>query len=228
MHKHRPLVKPMVFVTTSGYIVSVMGPYMGDGKNNDANIMTHIIKRNIEKITDWLQEDDILIVDRGFRDSLDLLNELGIKSEMPSFLGRGEKQHSVEESNTTRLVTKLRWIVESINDYACSKIIAGGAVTFAAIIIFLVGIIVIQRRKLTNASYTSLTVRRDQNNYNEAVPHEMSDSITGQYYEMSSVSETHAPTVQQNINKIQHIDTSGYLIPSGMLETSGDYHTITD
>ncbi|VDI13384.1 Hypothetical predicted protein [Mytilus galloprovincialis] len=34
---------------------------------------------------------------------------------MPSFLGRGEKQHSVEESNTTRLVTKLRWIVESIN-----------------------------------------------------------------------------------------------------------------
>ncbi|CAG2231242.1 unnamed protein product [Mytilus edulis] len=115
MHKHRPLVKPMVFVTTSGYIVSVMGPYMGDGKNNDANIMTHIIKRNIEKITDWLQEDDILIVDRGFRDSLDLLNELGIKSEMPSFLGRGEKQHSVEESNTTRLVTKLRWIVESIN-----------------------------------------------------------------------------------------------------------------
>ncbi|CAC5404606.1 unnamed protein product [Mytilus coruscus] len=115
MHKHRPLVKPMVFVTTSGYIVSVIGPYMGDGKNNDANILTHIIKRNIEKITDWLQKDDILIVDRGFRDSLDLLNELGIKSEMPSFLGRGEKQHSVEESNTTRLVTKLRWIVESIN-----------------------------------------------------------------------------------------------------------------
>ncbi|VDI46107.1 Hypothetical predicted protein [Mytilus galloprovincialis] len=34
---------------------------------------------------------------------------------MPFFLGRGEKQHSVEESNTTRLVTKLRWIVESIN-----------------------------------------------------------------------------------------------------------------
>ncbi|CAC5364418.1 unnamed protein product [Mytilus coruscus] len=118
MHKHRPLVKPMVFVTTSGYIVSVIGPYMGDGKNNDANILTHIIKRNIEKITDWLQEDDILIADRGFRDSLDLLNELnelGIKSEMPSFLGRGEKQHSVEESNTTRLVTKLRWIIESIN-----------------------------------------------------------------------------------------------------------------
>ncbi|VDI34095.1 Hypothetical predicted protein, partial [Mytilus galloprovincialis] len=87
--------------------------------------------------------------------------------------------------------------------------------------------IFIQRRKLANASYTTLTVRRDQNNYNE-VPNQMSVSIIGQYYEMSAASETHAPTVQQNINQIQHIDTYGYLIPSGMLETDGDYQTIAD
>ncbi|VDH91479.1 Hypothetical predicted protein, partial [Mytilus galloprovincialis] len=115
--------------------------------------------------------------------------------------------------------------------YLCSEIVAGAAVTFAAIIIFLFGIIFIQRRQLANASYTTLTVRRDQNNYNE-VPDQMSVSIIGQYYEMSAVSETHAsgdkPTVQQNIDQIQHIDTSGYLIPSGMLETGGDYQTIAD
>ncbi|CAG2185530.1 unnamed protein product [Mytilus edulis] len=113
----------------------------------------------------------------------------------------------------------------------CIKIAAGGTTSFAVITILLLVIIFIQRRKLTKASYATLTVRRDQNNYNE-VPHEMSDSITGQYYEVSPLSEIPAPgcqiTAQQNIDVIQHIDTSGYLIPSGMLETDGDYQTITD
>lgn len=91
--------------------------------------------------------------------------------------------------------------------------------------------IYIQRRKLVKASFTSLTVRRDQNNYNE-VPNQMSESITGQYYEVSplsdiSVSGCH-PTVQQNIDQIQHIHTSGYLIPSSILETGEDYQTIAD
>ncbi|CAC5412517.1 unnamed protein product [Mytilus coruscus] len=34
---------------------------------------------------------------------------------MPSFLKRNEKQLSVEDGNTTRLVTKVRWVVESVN-----------------------------------------------------------------------------------------------------------------
>lgn len=36
MHKHRSLVKPIVFVSTTGYIISVIGPYLSDGKNSDA------------------------------------------------------------------------------------------------------------------------------------------------------------------------------------------------
>ncbi|CAC5383639.1 unnamed protein product [Mytilus coruscus] len=63
----------------------------------------------------WLNEDDVMIVDRGFRDSLNFLNELGIKTEMPKFLKKGEKQHDVEDSNSSRLTTKIRWIVESAN-----------------------------------------------------------------------------------------------------------------
>ncbi|VDI42884.1 Hypothetical predicted protein [Mytilus galloprovincialis] len=113
----------------------------------------------------------------------------------------------------------------------CIKIAAGGTTSFAIITILLLVIIFIQRRKLTKASYTTLAVRRDQNTYNE-VPHEMSDSITGQYYEVSPLSEIPTSgcqiTAQQNIAIIQHIDTSGFLIPSGMLETDGDYQTITD
>ena len=115
MHKHRPLVKPMVFVSTTGYIVSVIGPYLADTKNNDAHILKDIMYRNEEQIRSWLKENDIFIVDRGFRDSLSMLERLGIRTEMPSFLQKGQSQHTVEDSNTSRLVTKIRWVVESVN-----------------------------------------------------------------------------------------------------------------
>ncbi|XP_048755757.2 uncharacterized protein LOC125666612 [Ostrea edulis] len=88
MHKRRPLVKPMVIVTTTGYFVSILGPYLADSKNNDASILHHIIKTNAENIRSWVSEDDIFIVDRGFRDALPLLADLGIQAEMP-FFGKG-------------------------------------------------------------------------------------------------------------------------------------------
>lgn len=106
-HKNRPLVKPMVIVSTTGYIVSVLGPYLADHKNNDANILKHSIKTNVEDIQDWLQQDDILVVDRGFRDSIDFLDSLGIKAHMPAFLPKGHKQHTVDEVHCTFLNFKV-------------------------------------------------------------------------------------------------------------------------
>ena len=41
MHKGRPLVKPMLVVTTTGYIVSCLGPYFADYQNNNAEITKH-------------------------------------------------------------------------------------------------------------------------------------------------------------------------------------------
>lgn len=114
-HKQRPLVKPMLAVTTTGYIVSVLGPYLSDRKNNDASILTHAMKTNVEEITSWFKENDVMVVDRGFRDATDFLEDLGIHSEMPVFLKKGQKQHTTEEANESRLVTKVRWIVESAN-----------------------------------------------------------------------------------------------------------------
>ena len=114
VHKGRPLVKPMVFVTTTGYFVSVIGPYLADIRNNDASILNHILKKNVEQIKNWVTEDDVFIVDRGFRDSLDLLESLGIKSEMPRFLKKGEKQMSTEDSNASRMVTKVKLPVWSV------------------------------------------------------------------------------------------------------------------
>ena len=107
MHKERPLVKPMIITTTTGYFVTVVGPYLADSKNNDSSILNHILRTNIECIRSWIAEDDVFIVDRGFRDSLGMLEELGIKAQMPSFMTKGEKQMQTEDANASRLVTKV-------------------------------------------------------------------------------------------------------------------------
>lgn len=106
MHKGRSLVKPLIIVSPTGYYLSVMGPYLA--RNNDASILKHVMKSNIEDICNWVEKDDIFVVDRGFRDSLDFLEELGIQAHMPSFMSKGEKQMTTESANTSRLVTKVR------------------------------------------------------------------------------------------------------------------------
>jgi len=57
MHKNRSLVKPMMFVSTTGYILDIFGPYLADGKNNDANILESLLKQK----TSQLLEEDILV-----------------------------------------------------------------------------------------------------------------------------------------------------------------------
>ena len=97
----------MVIVSTSGYYVSVLGPYFADSQNNDASVLKHIINTNTEEIKNWMKPSDIFVVDRGFRDSIDLLEELGIQAEIPAFMKRGEQQMAMEEANASRLVTKV-------------------------------------------------------------------------------------------------------------------------
>lgn len=97
----------MMVVASDGYILSVLGPYLADYGNNDANITKHILNNNLEEVRSWLRKDDIFIVDRGFRDAVEYLEGIGLKVEMPSYLTKGKKQHTVEEANLSRLVTKV-------------------------------------------------------------------------------------------------------------------------
>ena len=97
----------MVVVTTTGYFVTVVGPYLSDAKNNDASILKHMINTNVEDIKSQVREDDIFVVDRGLRDALELLEDLGIKAEMPCFLPKGQQQMSMDDANSSRLVTKV-------------------------------------------------------------------------------------------------------------------------
>lgn len=59
-------------------------------------------------------QDDIIVVDRGFRDCLQLLEDIGLIYKIPSFINM-QKQLPTEEANSTRLVIKIRWVVEAVN-----------------------------------------------------------------------------------------------------------------
>ena len=59
-------------------------------------------------------QDDKLVLDHGFRDCLNIMNGLGMEVTMLSFLN-GKKQFDVGNVNRSRFVTKVRWIVESVN-----------------------------------------------------------------------------------------------------------------
>lgn len=80
----------MVFLSTTGYIISVIGPCFSDGNTNDAQILNHIIRNDIKEFKQWMSEEYVLILDQGFWDSLELLQELGILAELPLFVKKGE------------------------------------------------------------------------------------------------------------------------------------------
>ena len=93
----------MVVVTTTGHFVAILGPYIA--RNNDPSILNHMLKCNINDIKGFVKDNDIFVVDRGFRDSLTFLEDPGIKAAMSSFMKKGEKQMSDIDANTSRMVT---------------------------------------------------------------------------------------------------------------------------
>ena len=117
VHKKRHLIKPVMLTGTNGYILDVHGPYFADGKNNDAAILRHHMEQDGINLKTWLQPNDVLLLDRGYRDVLDYLQSHGFKHKMPEYLRKNMKQHTVEEANKSRLVTKSRWVVESRNGH---------------------------------------------------------------------------------------------------------------
>lgn len=58
---------------------------------------------------------DVLIVDRGFRDSIDKIEEKDFIAKMPSFGDNPNRPLTTEQANSSRFTTKSRFIVEVIN-----------------------------------------------------------------------------------------------------------------
>lgn len=111
--KKRNLTKPMVFVTTNGKFIDVLGPY--EASNNDASIMASILEAGVMN----LEKGDIFLLDRGFRDCLPLLEERGFEAKMPEFILKTDKTHQLttEKANRSRLVTACRYVVETRNGH---------------------------------------------------------------------------------------------------------------
>lgn len=104
-------------ILPDGYIFAAPGTFYSDGKNNDAATLTHDLQQDISGIKEFLQEGDVIVVDRGYRDCAPFLNELGLRVEMPRSLQRNSKQHSTEDANASRKVTITRWKVEARNGH---------------------------------------------------------------------------------------------------------------
>jgi hypothetical protein len=79
-HKYRNLVKFMIVCTTAGYILEVIGPFICNGQNNDANITINVLNKNTDDLDNFFRPDDVFVVDRGFRDAIDYLESKGYKS----------------------------------------------------------------------------------------------------------------------------------------------------
>lgn len=71
----------MVVVIIIGYILLVVGLFFVDGKNNDVVIMRNMININVDGINDWLKEGDIFILDWGFWDVFEFLEDGGFYIE---------------------------------------------------------------------------------------------------------------------------------------------------
>lgn len=117
IHKGRHLIKPVLIVAPDGYILDIQGPYFSDYYNNEAALLEAEFNRHGEIMRGWFQENDIVLIDRGYRDSAQLLDQLGIVYKMPSLLQQGMRQLNTEDANESRIITKSRWIVEARNGH---------------------------------------------------------------------------------------------------------------
>lgn len=91
-HKNRPLVKTMMVIWTDGYITSAIGPYCKYIYCVYYKYINTILKclqlfpalydmicskylLHLHLFTEWFQENDVLVVDRGSRNLVEFLEE---------------------------------------------------------------------------------------------------------------------------------------------------------
>lgn len=109
-HKKRNYLKIMMGVLTNGGILFTLGPFKAT--ENDAEITEKIFDASTKAIKSFIPED-VMLVDRGFRDCANSLMNRGFIVKMPTC--SQQNQLTTMEANQTRFVTKLRYEVERVN-----------------------------------------------------------------------------------------------------------------
>lgn len=113
--KKRNFIKIMMCVTTNGKIVFVSGPYAA--VENDAKILNTILDKNKCHVFSQLQPGDVCLVDRGFRDCVEVLKSKLLDVRIPECIPKQKKQLTTMQANRSRLVTKCRYVVEARNGH---------------------------------------------------------------------------------------------------------------
>lgn len=113
--KKRNFIKVMNIVACDGTIIFSLAPY--PAAMNDAKILQDLFENTV--LFDNFVPGDILLLDRGFRDVVQLIESKGIIVKMPSLVQSSEKkgQLSTRNANRSRLITALRFIVETRNGH---------------------------------------------------------------------------------------------------------------
>ena len=129
--KKRHLIKPFIVCTANGFIVDAYGPFAATV--NDASILSYLLDHS--NLKELLVKNDVIVLDRGFRDVLHTLKSVhGVIPKIPAcmfsslflflimsfhLILQGLANKSVQltrlQANETRLVTKIRWVIEDVN-----------------------------------------------------------------------------------------------------------------
>lgn len=114
--KKRNFLRPMMCVTANGYIIDVLGPFKAS--TNDAKCMKAILENNAA-VTRMMRPGDVFLLDRGFRDCLEDIENMQYVAKTPEFIRKDHptQQLSDGQGNRSRLVTKTRFVVEARNGH---------------------------------------------------------------------------------------------------------------
>ena len=77
--------------------------------------LTRVLCNDLKEL---LQPNDIIILDRGFRDCVENLEKnYKLKVKIPSSIEKDQKQLSTLAANHSHMVTKCRWVIEVTNSF---------------------------------------------------------------------------------------------------------------
>lgn len=110
--KKKSLYKPLMVVAPNGRIVACLGPY--EANDGDDKLLIHALAPN-RQLASLLEENDVLIVDRGFRNIVNELKALGYVVKIPASPENDRSTLTDQQANESRLCTKSRCIVEMIH-----------------------------------------------------------------------------------------------------------------
>lgn len=110
--KKRHLFKVMKLTAVDGTIIDVFGPF--PATHNDAKILKNICEQT--SFSNILNAGDVMLVDRGFRDCVQFLKKKEIIVKIPEFIEKNKNgQLTCKQGNRSRLITKMRFAIETAN-----------------------------------------------------------------------------------------------------------------